>query len=80
MYFQDIDSLNNESQKFAEKHGFDLTRLEYVRQLAIDGVEGDFSFREFENDSVVSSLYDQILVELITVVIFSKIILITLLK
>ncbi|KAL3982618.1 Ephrin family protein [Acanthocheilonema viteae] len=49
---QDIDSLNNESQKFAEKHGFDLIRLEYVRQLAIDGVEGDFSFRELENDSV----------------------------
>lgn len=56
VYFQDIDRLNNESQKFAEKHGFDLTRLEYVRQLAIDGVEGDFSFRELENDSVVSSL------------------------
>ncbi|VDK82559.1 unnamed protein product [Litomosoides sigmodontis] len=53
---QDIDSLNNESQKFAEKHGFDLTRLEYVRQLAIDGVEGDFSFRELENDSVKASV------------------------
>uniref|UniRef100_A0A915PR82 Ephrin RBD domain-containing protein n=1 Tax=Setaria digitata TaxID=48799 RepID=A0A915PR82_9BILA len=48
---QDDNSLNNESQKFAEKYGFDLTRLEYVRQLAIDGIEGDFSFRELENDS-----------------------------
>lgn len=53
--FQNI-ALNNESQKFAEKHGFDLTRLEYVRQLARDGVEGDFSFRELENDSMVSRL------------------------
>uniref|UniRef100_A0A0R3S487 Ephrin RBD domain-containing protein n=1 Tax=Elaeophora elaphi TaxID=1147741 RepID=A0A0R3S487_9BILA len=54
---QDVDRLN-ESQKFAEKHGFDLTRLEYVRQLAIDGVEGDFSFRELENDSMKSSSLD----------------------
>ncbi|CAG9532444.1 unnamed protein product [Cercopithifilaria johnstoni] len=53
---QDIDSLNNESQKFAEKHGFDLTRLEYVRQLAIDGVEGDFSFRKLENGSMKASV------------------------
>uniref|UniRef100_A0A1I8EQQ2 Ephrin RBD domain-containing protein n=2 Tax=Wuchereria bancrofti TaxID=6293 RepID=A0A1I8EQQ2_WUCBA len=53
---QDIDRLNNESQKFAKKHGFDLTRLEYVRQLAIDGVEGDFLFRELENDSVKTSV------------------------
>ncbi|EJD76078.1 hypothetical protein LOAG_16911 [Loa loa] len=53
---QDIDMLNNESQKFAEKHGFDLMRLEYVRQLAIDGVEGDFPFRELENDSMRVSM------------------------
>ncbi|KAK6110962.1 hypothetical protein QQG55_41760 [Brugia pahangi] len=53
---QDIDRLNNESQKFAKKHGLDLTRLEYVRQLAMDGVEGDFLFRELENDSVKTSL------------------------
>ncbi|VDO29419.1 unnamed protein product [Onchocerca flexuosa] len=53
---EDIDRLNNESQKFAEKHGFDLTRLEYVRQLARDGVEGDFSFQELENDSLRSSV------------------------
>ncbi|VDK62764.1 unnamed protein product [Onchocerca ochengi] len=53
---KDIDRLNNESQKFAEKHGLDLTRLEYVRQLAIDGVEGDFSFQELENDSLRNSM------------------------
>ncbi|OZC08050.1 Ephrin [Onchocerca flexuosa] len=53
---EDIDRLNNESQKFAEKHGFDLTRLEYVRQLARDGVEGDFLFQELENDSLRSSV------------------------
>ncbi|VDM95827.1 unnamed protein product, partial [Thelazia callipaeda] len=50
-----MNGLSNESQKFAEKHGFDLMQLEYVRQLAIDGVEGDFSFREIENDSLKSS-------------------------
>lgn len=51
-----MDRLKNESEKFAEKHGFDLTRLQYVRQLAIGGVEGDFSFRDLENHSVVSIL------------------------
>ncbi|MCP9265758.1 Ephrin-4 [Dirofilaria immitis] len=51
---QDMDRLNNESQKFAKKHGLDLTRLEYVRQLAIDGIEGDFSFQKLENDSLAS--------------------------
>uniref|UniRef100_A0A915CII8 Ephrin RBD domain-containing protein n=1 Tax=Parascaris univalens TaxID=6257 RepID=A0A915CII8_PARUN len=34
----------DESILFAAKHGLDLNRLEYVRQLARDGAEGDFPF------------------------------------
>ncbi|VDN17177.1 unnamed protein product [Gongylonema pulchrum] len=49
--FQAHGGLSNESQKFAAKHGLDLTRLEYVRQLAMDGVEGDFSFRQLQNST-----------------------------
>ncbi|MFH4975486.1 hypothetical protein AB6A40_002195 [Gnathostoma spinigerum] len=41
---------NRESRLFAAKHGIDLDSLEYVRQLARTGTEGDFSFHELDTN------------------------------
>ncbi|KHN81195.1 Ephrin-4 [Toxocara canis] len=40
----------DESVLFAAKHGIDLDRLEYVRQLARDGAEGDFPFVQINGE------------------------------
>ncbi|VDK75696.1 unnamed protein product [Anisakis simplex] len=49
----------DESVLFAAKHGIDLNRLEYVRQLARDGAEGNFPFEHFPQEQSGSVDTDQ---------------------
>lgn len=42
----------DETLIYAERYGLDSERLEYVRQLAKNGIEGDFSFQEMQNQIV----------------------------
>jgi len=39
-------------EMFAEQNGFDLERVEYVRQRAISGMEGSVSFKQLSNKNL----------------------------